>query len=143
MTKASANPRRYSRGAEALDENQPLNVYLAIHLEAEELSESIARLEYLAEKYAEAEFDLAGYRRDQNQIVLTLQVGMGPARAALRGTSTQVQAGYALLWDIVKTLFYANPVFVGPPGEHERERANQMGERSSLHHSRPSTSQAI
>lgn len=144
MTKASANPRRYSRGAESLDENQPLNVFLAIHLEQEELGETIARLEYLAEKYGDADLDLAGYRREQRQVVLTLQIGMGPARAALRGTSTQVQAGYALLWDIVKTLFYAHPVFVGPPPAHERERVNQMSERPALRRTPTSASpQAI
>lgn len=127
MTKASANPRRYSRGPEGLDENQPLNVYVSITVGTHELKATIGRLEYLAEKYADAELDVVAYRREDAELILTLQIGMGPARQALRGISTQVQAGYALLWDIVRTLFYATPVFVGPPPEAERTNFITLG----------------
>lgn len=127
MTKVSPNPRRYSRGPEGLDPNQPLNVYMQVRTNMAELAATAARIEYLAEKHTGARVALASVRRDGSDVYLTLEVYMGPARAALRGTSTFLQSGYALLWDIVKTLFYAYPVFCNPPSEEERETVNQMG----------------
>lgn len=143
MTKASANPRRYSRGIENLDENQPLNVYLAIHVDPSELKATADRLQYLAHKHAEAVIDIAGYRREEGQLVLTLAVNMGPAREALRGTSIQVHAGYQLLWDLAKTLFYARPIFTSPPGDSERANVHTMGQLFTPRTSAPTPVEAL
>lgn len=132
MTKASANPRRYSRGPEGLDENQNLKVYLALFVQPEEMEATSGRLDYLADKHEEAIVNLAGYSRESGEIMMTLEIDMGPARSALRGQSHQVQAGYAFLWDAVKTLFYSNPIFVGPPGEEQSQNVNTMGERQPI-----------
>lgn len=132
MTKASANPRRYSKGPEGLDEQQHLKVYIALFVQPGDLEATSGRLDYLADKHEAAVVDLAGYGREQGEIMLTLEINMGPARAALRGQSNQVQAGYAFLWDVVKTLFYANPVFVGPPGEDQTQNVNTMGEKQPI-----------
>jgi hypothetical protein len=128
MTKASANPRRYSRGTDGLDENQALKVYLALFAQSGDLEATYGRLDYLADKHEEAVVNIVGYGREHGETMLTLEVDMGPARAALRGQSRQVQAGYAFLWDVAKTLFYANPVFVGPPGDDDVSIANTNGE---------------
>ena len=120
MTKASANPRRYSRGPEGLDPNQLLHVYLALRVDEEEVKTTIARLDYMKEKHKETELEVVAYRHERGRIVLTVQVTVGPARAALRADTPQLQASYTLLWDIVKTLFYAHPIFVGPPSEEDR-----------------------
>jgi hypothetical protein len=128
MTKASANPRRYSRGPEGLDPDQPLSVYVQVKVDPESLSQTVERLEYLADKHSGAAVDVASYRHDRGQVILVLEVGMGPARAALRGTGPQVEAGYALLWDLFRTLFYATPVFATPPAAEERASVNQMGQ---------------
>lgn len=132
MTKASANPRRYSRGPEGLDENQHLKVYLALFVQPHDLEATSGRLDYLADKHEEAVVDLAGYGRENGEVMMTLEINMGPARTALRGQSHQVQAGYAFLWDAVKTLFYANPIFVGPPGDEQTNNVNTMGERKPI-----------
>ncbi len=135
MTKASANPRRYSRGPEGLDPNLPLNVYMSVRVEPQTLDAAIGRLEYLAEKHPAAALDIASYTSSHGRIHLTLEIGMGPARAALRGTGLQLQAGYALLWDIVKTLFYAQPVFCGPPSAEERAYVDSLGVKPKLNRS--------
>jgi hypothetical protein len=44
MTKQSANPRRYSRGASSLDPNQPIAVYLALQVGQRELDSTISRI---------------------------------------------------------------------------------------------------
>jgi hypothetical protein len=136
VTKASANPRRYSRGADKLDPDQPLSVYLSIRVDPLGLDSALERLEYLADKHTEASMRVAAYRRYQGRVFLTIEVAMGPARQALRGTSAQLHSGYALLWDIVKTLFYAHPILCSPPGPEERASVDQMGE---LFPARPST----
>lgn len=141
MTKASSNPRRYSRGVENLDPNQPLNVYLGIRVEPAALEAAIGRIEYLAEKHPEAELDIAAIRRSNGRIFLTLEVGMGPARQALRGVSPQLQASYTLLWDLIKTLFYANPVLCSPPTAEERQSVDLMGQRPQF--SRPTSASRL
>lgn len=132
MTKASANPRRYSKGPETLDPNMPLNVYMSIRVDPGSLDTVISRLEYLADKHEGARIDVAAYRRNQGHIMLTLEVYMGPARSALRGTSMYLQTGYALLWDIVKTLFNYNPILCGPPSPEERASVALMGQKPNL-----------
>ena len=128
MTKQSANPRRYSRGSAALDPMQNLSVYFAVHLPVEDLKSTLGRIEYLSEQHPDAVVDLAGYRWENGEVVLTLEVSMGPARDALRGSSARLHSGYDLLWDAVKTLYYAHPVLCGPPHPEERERANKINE---------------
>lgn len=132
MTKQSANPRRYSRGLDALDPNQPLSVYFALHVGERELNSTVSRIEYLAEQHPQAHVQLAGVRRDGGEVVLTLEVQMGPARQALRGASTRLHAGYDLLWDAVRLLYYAHPVLCGPPHPSERALVNQMTENSAV-----------
>ena len=132
MTKASANPRRYSRGPEGLDPELPLSVYMSVRTDAENIEPTLARLEYLVDKHPDAQLALATYHTSHGRTVLTLEVNMGPARQALRGTGTQLQAGYALLWDIVKTLFYAHPVFCSPPSDEERAFLKNFPHETSL-----------
>lgn len=122
MTKASVNPRRYSRGSAALNPEQPLVMYLALTIMPSDLETTTARLEDLAQRYQAAQVDLLTHRRDHGQIVVTISVNIGPAREALRGRSPQVRDGYGFLWDLVKSLYYTSPTFVGPPHalpEHE------------------------
>ena len=57
MTKASANPRRYSKGPEGLDENQNLQVYMALFVQPGELEATSGRLDYLADKHEAAVID--------------------------------------------------------------------------------------
>lgn len=126
MTKTSANPRRYSKGPEALDPNQPLNVYMLVKSDVNTLNSVYGRLEYLAEKHKDALIDIVSYKDIHGTIYLTLEICMGPARQALRGTSIHLQAGYALLWDIVKTLFNAHPVLANPPSSDERKSVQHV-----------------
>lgn len=137
MTKASANPRRYSRGPEGLDPNLPLNVYISVRTDPKNLDATIGRLEYLADKHPDAVFDLVAYTRIQGEIRLTLEVLMGPARQALRGTSPQLQSGYALLWDLVLTLFNNQPILCGPPSAEERASISALGKRPALKRATP------
>ena len=132
VTKASANPRRYSRGPESLDPTMPLNVYMQVRAEPHNIDGVISKLEYVAEKHPDAIIDLAAVRRTAGRIYLTLEVNMGPARQALRGTSPELHAGYRLLWDVVKTLFNHNPVFCNPPSPDERATAPAFGKRIRL-----------
>jgi hypothetical protein len=37
-----------------------------------------------------------------------------------------------LLWDMVKTLFYAHPIFVGPPAADEQRNVNSIGKTNGL-----------
>ena len=134
MTKASANPRRYSRGPEALDPTMPLNVYMQVRAEPHSLDSVIAKIEYVADKHPDALLDLAAVRRTAGRIYLTLEVNMGPARQALRGTSPELHAGYRLLWDLVKTLFNHNPVFCNPPSSDERATVTTLRTRPRLRH---------
>lgn len=129
MTKQSANPRRYSKGSAALDPTQPLSVYLALHVGQRDMPSTVARIDYLAEQHPQAIVQLAGIRRESSDIILTLEFAMGPARQALRGQSPSLHAGYDLLWDMVKTLYYAHPVLCGPPHPQERASVQRMWER--------------
>lgn len=141
MTKTSANPRRYSRGPEGLDPNLPLNVYMLVKTDTKNLTSTYGRLEYLAEKHKNALLDIVCYKEMHGTIYLTLEVCMGPARQALRGTSIHLQAGYALLWDIIKTLFNHQPVLANPPSVEERETVKGLKNLPQLH--KPLTHQEI
>lgn len=144
MTKQSANPRRYSRGPEGLDPTQPLSVFLALHIDAKAATAAFELLDYLAEQHPRATLDLAGYRTDGKDLTLTIEVGVGPARQALRGTSEQLHAGYDFLWDAMKTMYFANPVLCGPPHASERARVGLMAERPQLgrrHHAAGNTTE--
>jgi hypothetical protein len=121
----------------------PLHVYMSIRIEPHNLDTAIERLEYLANKHIDTELNLAAYRRSNGRILLTLEVFMGPARAALRGTSPHLQAGYALLWDIVKTMFTYHPVLTGPPSDEERATVALMSKRPQLRRTSTSALTAV
>ncbi len=125
MTKTSANPRKYSKGADQLDPEQPINVYLELKVPVAERTLTVGRLQAVGNRHPKAEFHIAQEREEANESILIIKVSMGPARAALQGTSEQVNAGYQFIWDTVKTLYYARPIFCAPPhlGDSERESA--------------------
>lgn len=120
MTKASPNPRRYSRGPEGLDPDQPLKVYMSLRVEQTDLDRAATRLEKLVGEHPSAVIAVVAYRREAERVLLTIEVDMGPARAALRGTGAQAHHGYAFLWALAKAFYYARPVFCAPPSEEER-----------------------
>lgn len=115
MTKTSANPRKYSKGIEHLNPEQPLNVYLKLRTNNSDLDLTIARIDLLKDKHNSAKATIVDKYKEDDDSIIILEVSMGPAREALQGTSEQVNAGYKLLWDIAKTLFYARPIFCPPP----------------------------
>jgi hypothetical protein len=127
VSKSSANPRRYSKGKEALDPNETLYVYLEIRLEKEDLKGIDARLRYLASRRPQAVLEVAGVRRESNKYILTLGLDMGSMRSALRGTSVQEQVGYDLIWDLFEQLPEFSPVFAAPPARTDRENARTIG----------------
>jgi hypothetical protein len=122
MTKMSANPRKYSKGTEHLNPEQPLNVYLKLRTTREDLELAIGRIQYLTAKHSNAVAKIIDQSPKDGDFSLTIEVSMGPAREALQGTSAQMNAGYQLLWDIAKTLFYTRPVFCSPPSLGQEER---------------------
>jgi hypothetical protein len=122
MTKMSANPRKYSKGTDHLDPEQPLNVYLKLRTTREDLELAIGRIQFLTSKHSDAVAKIVDQSLEDGDYALTIEVSMGPAREALQGTSPQMRAGYQLLWDIAKTLFYARPVFCSPPSLGQSER---------------------
>jgi hypothetical protein len=115
MTKMSANPRKYSKGVEHLNPEQALNVYMRLRTNQGDLDITLARLEFLQTKHVGSVSNVIEKSKEDGDSVITIEVSMGPARDALQGTSLQVNAGYRLLWDIAKTLFYARPIFCAPP----------------------------
>lgn len=127
MSKSSANPRRYSKGKEALNPDEILYVYLEIRLEREDLKGIDARLRYLASRRPQAVLDVAGVRRESNKYILTLSLNMGTMRSALRGTSIQEQVGYDLIWDLFEQLPEFGPIFAAPPARTDRENARALG----------------
>lgn len=122
MTKMSANPRKYSRGTDHLDPEQPLNVYLKLRTTHEDLELAIGRIQFLTNKHSDAVAQIIDQSPEDGDYALTIEVSMGSAREALQGTSPQMHAGYQLLWDIAKTLFYTRPVFCSPPSLGQEER---------------------
>lgn len=124
MTKTSANPRKYSKGIEHLNPEQPLNVYMKLRTNSTDVDLTIARIDLLKEKHPGSVAKVVEqYEEDGDQIII-LEVSMGPAREALQGTSQQVNSGYRLLWDVAKTLFYARPIFCPPPNLGKSEDLN-------------------
>lgn len=120
MSKTSPNPRRYSRGKDSLDASEPLHVYVQLIINPADIEVTIQRTEHLLSEYPAAVVSVASYRREKGRILLTLDINMGPAREALNGLSSEVQAGYGFVWALVKTLYYARPRFCPPPPAHER-----------------------
>lgn len=125
MSKTSANPRKYSRGAEFLNPEQDLSVYMALYLNQDDIKPTIGRIEYLGKKHREAQWRVVEIQKEDIETRIIVEVTMGPAREALHGEHPQTLAGYALIWDIAKVLFYASPVFCSPPqlGEVEKKKA--------------------
>ena len=89
MTQRSANPRRYSKGAE-LDPYQPLSIYLALKINESDFSKTLERIQYLTEVSPAADVSFAGYHREEGDIVLTLGICVGPARDALRNQTPKL-----------------------------------------------------
>ena len=131
MTKTSANPRKYSKGADQLNPDQPINVYLELKVPATDRTLTVGRLKAVSDRHPLSESYLVQEREEAGESILIVKVSMGPARSALQGTSEQVNAGYQLIWDIVKTLYYARPVFCAPPhlGSEERKAAQEAIEK--------------
>jgi hypothetical protein len=100
---------------------------MAIRLEPHELEATMGRLEYLAEKHTGTHIEVVSNYMERGRLILTLQIDVGPARNALRAATPQLQASYALLWDLVKVLFYVHPVFTSPPNDAEREAHKATG----------------
>lgn len=125
MTKTSANPRKYSRGADKLNPEQPISVYLELKVPLGERTLTIGRLKAVHNRHPQSEFKILEERAEVGDAIIILEVSMGPARAALQGTSEQVNSGYQFIWDMVKTLYYARPIFCAPPhlGDEERQLA--------------------
>jgi hypothetical protein len=125
MTKTSANPRKYSKGADKLNPEQPINVYLELKVPSNERTLTIGRISAVHNRHKLSEFKIVQERAEAGELIIIVEVSMGPARAALQGTSEQVNAGYQFIWDLVKTLYYARPIFCAPPhlGDEERELA--------------------
>jgi hypothetical protein len=121
MTKTSANPRKYSKGIEHLNPEQPLNVYLKLRANNSDIDLTIARIDLLKDKHNSAEASIVEQYKEDGDSIIVLEVSMGPARDALQGTSEQVNAGYRFLWDVAKTLFYARPIFCSPPNLGKNE----------------------
>ena len=141
MTRRSANPRRYSKGEAELDYNKPIFVYLALYLDPEEIPRAISLVKYLKEQHPQSKVDIIGFRREGSESIITLQVSMGPGRQALRGESVELHAGYDFLWDAVKTLYYAKPIFSPPPHPSEIESLRKLSEIYEIHS--PSTKNVI
>lgn len=120
MSRTSPNPRRYSRGKDSLDHNEPLHVFIQLVVVPAELETTVRRIEHLLAEYPAAVVSVASYQREKGRIILILDINMGPARGALLGTSSEVQAGYGFIWAVVKTLYYTSPRFCPPPPIAER-----------------------
>lgn len=115
MSKTSANPRKYSRGKDTLDPEQELSVFMSVYLTGSEIKSTVGRIAYLGKKHSEARWRIVELSKQDIETKITIEIIMGPAREALHGEHPQTLAGYALIWDIAKVLFYASPVFCSPP----------------------------
>lgn len=127
MSKSSANPRKYSRGKNAIDSNESLMVYVEIRCDKRDILVLNDRLSYLASRRPESVVDVVGLRRETSKIIATLGVDMGPIGNALQGTSEQMKDGYDLLWDMWENLVEFAPVFASEPGQADKKAARALG----------------
>lgn len=127
MSKSSANPRKYSRGKDAIDASEPLVVYVEIRLEKADILTLNDRLEYLASRRPASSISVAGIRRETSKIIVTLAIDMGPIGEALRGDGAQMQDGYDLTFDLWENLVEYAPVFASAPGAAEASAAEALG----------------
>lgn len=127
MSKSSANPRRYSRGKEAIDATEPLVVFVEIRLEKHDLPRLNERLEYLASRRPASNVYVAGIRRETSKIIVTLGIDMGPIGIALQGDGAQMQDGYDLTFDLWENMVEYAPVFASAPGASEISAAQTLG----------------
>jgi len=130
MSKSSANPRKYSRGREALDPTEPLIVYIEIRMETQDLKGIESHVRYLMSRRPNAVVSIVGVRRESSKIIVTIGIDMGPMRAALRGTSPRMQHGYDLLWDVWEQMVEYGPVLASPPASADRAMARRLGFRA-------------
>lgn len=127
MSKSSANPRKYSKGKDALNPAEPLIVYVEVRIPGSDLNIIQSRLDYLLSRRVYAVASVVGVRPESNKTVVTFGVDMGPMRAALRGTSQRMMHGYDLLWDIWEQMIEYSPVFAPPPASSDKSLALDMG----------------
>jgi hypothetical protein len=127
MSKSSANPRKYSKGKDSLDPNEPLIVYIQLRMEDKDLTKIEPNLRYLASRRPNCVAKVVGVRKEMDKSIVTLGVHMGGIRSALRGTSPRMQHGYDLLWDIWEQLVEYHPVFSAPPGKTDNIYASMIG----------------
>ena len=129
MSKSSANPRKYSKGRDALDPSEPLIVYVEVRMEVHNLKNIDSHIRYLASRRPAAVAGILGVRKESNRVIVTFGIDMGPMRSALRGTSPRMQHGYDLLWDIWEQMVEYDPVFSSPPASADRAMAHKLGFR--------------
>lgn len=127
MSKSSANPRRYSRGKDAIDMEQPLIVHIELRCDKAAVATLDGRLRYLMSRYPNSSVDVLGIRREGVGVVATLGVDMGPLQAALSETSPKMLPGYNLIWDIYVQMPEYSPVFCPPPGKADQKAAQMLG----------------
>lgn len=126
MTKLSPNPRRYSRGPQGLDPAQPFHVYFALRVPMRDLTVSFRRIAYVWNLHRGADISIDGYRRDLDDVILTIKANVGPAREALSGDSEKLSAAFDLFWDLARIMFYATPMLVTEPHESEQLHAKEL-----------------
>jgi hypothetical protein len=127
MSKSSANPRKYSRGKDALDPEEPLLVFVEIRVNPDDITTLDSHLRYLLSRRPSAVATVMGIRREANKLIVTLGVDMGPIRAALKGQSPRMQNGYDLLWDIWEQMVDRSPVFASQPAASDMATARRLG----------------
>lgn len=127
VSKSSANPRRYSRGKDSIDESQPLVVHIEVRCDKAAVATLDGRLRYLMSRWPNSQVDVLGIRREGVGVVATLGVHMGSLQTALSGTSDKLLPGYNLIWDIWVQMPEYTPIFCSPPGETDRAAAEMLG----------------
>lgn len=127
VSKSSANPRKYSRGRDAIDHEESCVVYVEIRCDKRDILVLNDRLTYLASRRPDSVIDVVGLRRETSKIIATLGVDMGPIGTALKATDPQTLDGYDLLWDVWENLVEFAPVFASKPGLADERAARALG----------------
>jgi hypothetical protein len=127
VSKSSANPRRYSRGKDAIDATQPVYVHVEIRCDKAAVASMDERLRFLMSRWPGSEVEVVGIRREGVGVVATLGIHMGDMLSALSGTSPKLLPGYKLIWDIWVEMPEYTPVFCAPPGSADIHAAALLG----------------
>lgn len=121
MTSPSANPRRFSKGVQNLNPNEPAYVYFSLIVtNRESIKTSFSAIDRYKEDWPQARVSPAGIMHENGMIRLVFQIDMGRMRKALKGESPEVQAGYGFLYTICKNLFHLRPALTSAPTPEER-----------------------